>query len=140
MSRIKLTLPKEFIFDTFINVRIDDINYGGHLSNDAVLSLIHEARVRFFQHYNYTEFNVESVSLIMADTAIVYKSESFQGDQLQAFVTPDNFSRAGFDLYYRLFRPSDQQEIAHAKTGMICYDYEEERVVGVPPALKDKFQ
>ena len=46
MARIKLTLPENFNFSTNIEVRITDINYGGHLGNDSVLEIIHEARIR----------------------------------------------------------------------------------------------
>ena len=47
MSRIKLALPDRWTFSTELPVRISDINYGGHLGNDAVLALAQEARVRF---------------------------------------------------------------------------------------------
>jgi hypothetical protein len=45
----------------------EDINYGGHLGNDAVLSLVHEARVRFLKQQGYTENNIEGAGIIMAD-------------------------------------------------------------------------
>lgn len=49
MARIKIDLPKNFIFNTSLPVRIDDLNYGRHLANDRVLALAHEGRIRFFQ-------------------------------------------------------------------------------------------
>ena len=58
MARVKLALPESFSFETDIKVRISDINYGGHLGNDSVMSLIHEARLRFLEKYGYTELNV----------------------------------------------------------------------------------
>ena len=48
MARIKITLPTHVDFSTEIALRIGDINYGGHLGNDAVLALVHEARVQLF--------------------------------------------------------------------------------------------
>jgi hypothetical protein len=39
MARVKIDLPDKFIFKTEIPIRINDINYGGHLGNDAVLSI-----------------------------------------------------------------------------------------------------
>ena len=51
MERIKLNLPEQFLFSTNIAVRITDINYGGHVGNDSFLSLIHEARQQFLNHY-----------------------------------------------------------------------------------------
>ncbi len=55
MSRIKIEMPEKFIYKTEIPVRITDINYGGHLGNDSLLSIIHEARVRFLKHLEYSE-------------------------------------------------------------------------------------
>jgi acyl-CoA thioesterase FadM len=53
MPRIKIEMPEHFTYTTEMPVRISDINYGGHLSNDSIVSLIHEARVRFLAQYNY---------------------------------------------------------------------------------------
>jgi len=47
MSRVRFKLPDRFLFTTEIPLRVSDINYGGHLGNDAVLSLAQEARMRF---------------------------------------------------------------------------------------------
>jgi acyl-CoA thioesterase FadM len=47
MARIKLTLPSAFGFKTQIPVRIQDLNYGNHVSNDAILSIMHEARMQY---------------------------------------------------------------------------------------------
>ncbi len=38
MARVRLDLPDKFLFTTEIPLRVSDINYGGHLGNDAVLS------------------------------------------------------------------------------------------------------
>lgn len=70
---MKLELPNRFQFTTDLNVRIGDINYGGHLGNDAMLSLIHEARVQFLKRLRYAEHNIEGVGIIMADAVVVYK-------------------------------------------------------------------
>lgn len=77
MGRIELNMPQQYSFSTEVEVRIGDINYGGHLGNDALLSLIHEARMRYFAALGYTELSLGGVGTIMADSAIVYKSEAF---------------------------------------------------------------
>jgi acyl-CoA thioesterase FadM len=70
MERIKINLPEAFSFSTNIPVRITDLNYGGHVGNDAFLSLLHEARMQFLQQFGYSEMNVEGVGLIMSDVGI----------------------------------------------------------------------
>ncbi|NDG84238.1 MAG: thioesterase, partial [Proteobacteria bacterium] len=62
MPRIKIDLPERFAFSTELSLRITDINYGGHLGNDAVLGLVHEARVRFLKHHGFSETEIGGVS------------------------------------------------------------------------------
>ena len=51
MPRIKIDLPERFSFSTEIPIYINHINYGNHLDNSALISLVSEARVRFFKAY-----------------------------------------------------------------------------------------
>ena len=99
MARIKLTLPASFPFAATIPVRITDLNYGGHVGNDAILSILHEARMQFLRFFDYSELKIEGVSLIMSDVAIEFKAELYYGDVIKAYVTTDGFTRAGFDIY-----------------------------------------
>ena len=42
MARIKLNMPENYLFRTEIPIRITDINYGAHVGNDSLLSIIHD--------------------------------------------------------------------------------------------------
>lgn len=61
-------------------VRIRDINCANHLGNDALLSLIHEARVQFLMHYGLKESDIGGAGIIMTDRVIVYLPQAFCGD------------------------------------------------------------
>src|SRR5688572_20541413 len=124
MARIKLALPSSYSFSTLIPIRITDLNYGNHLGNDAVLSLIHEARMQYLVSKGYTELELGGVGLIMSDAAIEFKAEAFYGDVLKAYVAATDFSKVGFDLYYKLVKGEEETIVAIAKTGMICFDYQ----------------
>lgn len=134
MARVKLQLPENFLFSTTIPIRITDLNYGAHVGNDTILSLIHEARVQFLASIGYQELNIAGVGLIMGDVAIEFKKELFYGNILKAHVAAGDFSRVGFDLYYKLTVESSGAEtvVAIAKTGMVCFDYALKKVVAVP--------
>jgi acyl-CoA thioester hydrolase len=138
MSRIRIQLPENFSFSTTILIRITDLNYGGHVGNDTVLSLIHEARVQYLRSFDYGEMNFEGVGMIMIDAGIEFRSELFYGDKIKAFVVATEFSRAGFNFYYKLMK--DETVVAVAKTGMVCYDYEKKKVVSVPAAAVEKLK
>jgi acyl-CoA thioesterase FadM len=140
MPRIKIEMPEHFTYTTEMPVRISDINYGGHLSNDSIVSLIHEARVRFLAQYNYGELNVEGVGMIMTDSAVIYKAEGFHGDVLQIDVCIGDFNKYGCDFYYLLSNKKTAVEVAHAKTGMVFFDYEERKVTAVPQKFRDRMQ
>lgn len=138
MARIKIDMPDNYIFSTDLPVRISDINYGGHLSNDAMLSIIHEARVRFLSHYHYSELNIEGLGLIMTDSAIVYKAEGFHGDQLRIDVTVGDFNKYGCDIFYLISNKQTAVEVAHAKTGVVFFNYDVRKVQSVPEAFMNK--
>lgn len=142
MARIKITLPEKFLFSTKISVRITDVNYGGHVGNDAILSLIHEARLQFLKSFGYSEMELAGTSLIMADVAIEFKNEAFYGDVLSISVVANDFQRVSFDIVYKLEKETGGQVIpvAYAKTGMICYDYHQKKICAVPEAAVNSFR
>ncbi len=132
MARVKIELPKEFIFKTEIPIRINDINYGGHLGNDAVLSIAHEARLRFLKHYNFTELNVGGAGIIMVDAAVQYKAEGFYGDIILVEIAVVDITGIGCDFVYRCTKKNTGTVIAIVKTGIVFYDYKRKKVVSVP--------
>lgn len=136
MARIKIELPKHFTFSTGITVRVNDLNYGNHLSNDVYLAYMQEARMRYFAQWGFTELNLAGASVIMGDAAIVYKQECFYGEELIIEVTADDFGARSFDLFYR-FTKNNGSLVAEAKTGMVCFDYTERKTVAVPQAFID---
>jgi YbgC/YbaW family acyl-CoA thioester hydrolase len=142
MARIKIILPQHFTFSTHIRIRITDVNYGGHVGNDALLSIIHEARMQFLHSLGYTEMNMDGTGLIMADVAIEFKAEAFYGDNLFVSVTASDFTRAGFDLVYLLEKQQDNNTvtIAIAKTGMVCFDYTAKKIAALPQNALAKLQ
>ena len=140
MARIKIELPEKFIYKTEIPIRITDINYGGHLGNDSLLSIIHEARVRFLNHLGYSEANVEGNGIIMIDAGIQYKSEGFYGDELLIEIAVNDFTGIGCDFVYRLTNKNSGKEIALAKTGIVFFNYENKKIVQVPIKFKSKIE
>ena len=136
MPRAKLDLPEKFHFSTEIPVRIGDVNYNNHLGNDAVLSLIHEARVRFWNQHGYTELNIEGVGTIMSDAVVIYKLEAFYGDILNIQVAVTDLQRVGFDFVYLITNKKSGKEVALAKTGIVFFDYKKRKVVEIPAKFR----
>lgn len=139
MARIKVAIPAHTTFETKIPVRITDLNYGNHLGNDALLSMLHEARMQLLNHFGYSELNLGGASMIMADVAIEYKGEGFYGDTITFKMTFDEIHKYGFDITYHLLNQHNK-EIARAKTGMLCFNYKERKLMALPEEVKAKIE
>lgn len=138
MPRIKIDLPERFSFTTEIPIYINHINYGNHLDNSALLSLVSEARVRFFKVFGYTELNVEGCGIIVADVAVQYKSEAFHGEVLVFAMAANDFNKYGCDLVWRISDQASGREVARGKTGIMFFDYTARKAAIVPPAFVAK--
>lgn len=141
MPRVKIELPDQFSFSTTIDIRITDLNYGGHVGNDTLLSLIHEARMRFLRHYKCTEMDFAGTGLIMSDAAIEFKSELFYGDQVKVSVAITEISKISFALCYLLEKSAGgkQVTVAIARTGMVCFNYTTKKITAFPEAMHSAF-
>ena len=140
MGRVKIKFPAENpLFTATIPVRIGDINYGGHVGNDAVLSIVHESRMQLLASKGFSELNAAGNSLIMADSMVAYRGEAFYGDLLTVTIYAEEFTLVSFDLLYRITtsRNGATKDIAHCKTGMVCFDYSTRKTAAMTPELKD---
>jgi acyl-CoA thioester hydrolase len=140
VARIELNLPDDFSFSTDVRVRISDINYGNHLGNDALLSLVHEARLQFLQSRGFSELDIDGCGLILTDAVIVYKSQGFHGDLLTILAAVGDFTKYGCDFFYKVIRKNGGKEVARAKTGIVFFDYNRQKVAPVPAAFLDAFR
>lgn len=141
MARIKIELPSSYHFSTPLPVRITDLNYGGHVGNDRILGLLHEVRVQFLESLGLSEIDFAGTSLIMADVAIEFKREMHYGDVVIASIHVCGFTRAGFELLYKLELVKNQETFlaVAAKTGMVCYDYKTAKITSLPEAFSRLF-
>ncbi len=131
--RIKLKKIEKHHFTTTVKVRITDLNYGNHLSNEMALSYAQQARVDLLKHLgNWGELTLAGCGIIMTDAAVVYKAEAFAGDILEIAVAIDDISRVGFDLYYQIRNAATQKVISEVKTGIVCFDYSTHKVAAIP--------
>ena len=129
---------EKVLFETEIPVRITDLNYGNHLGNDSLVSILHEARMHFLNNIDASELDFFGVSLIMSDLAVEYKGEAFYGDTLNIKMEVGSVHKVGFDLFYEFH--NKEKLLARAKTGMICFDYSKRKVQQLPGSFIRKVQ
>ncbi|HRP74094.1 MAG TPA: thioesterase family protein [Rhodocyclaceae bacterium] len=136
MPRISIDLPARFPFSTEVQIYLSHINEAAHLDNAQLLTLVSEARQRFFQSLGYTQTQVEGVGIVVADAAVQYLSEAFHGEMLVIEMTADDFSKYGCDLVYRIRERDSGREVARGKTGIVFFDYAARKVAPVPSAFR----
>ncbi|MBM3115581.1 acyl-CoA thioesterase [Jeongeupia naejangsanensis] len=131
MPRLKLTLPAQADFHCALAVRVTDLNYGGHLGNQALLGLLHEARLQYLLALGFDELGTDACpGLIQCDALVSFRGEAFLGDLLTIKLTATDFERTHFDLYYEV-RTNDRL-IAQAKTNLAFFDYRTRKTAAIP--------
>lgn len=132
MPRLQFDLPDQFVFATDIQIYISHVNQGGHLDNAQLLTLVSEARVRFFKSLGYRESNVAGFPIVVGDLVAQYKSEGFHGETMRVRMVPQDFNRYGFDLVYCMDCVDTAREVARGKIGIVFVDVQTRKVAPVP--------
>ena len=93
MARVKFEVQELEVFQTTIGARVDDVNYGGHLGNDSVLTLCHEARIRFLNEIGQSKSELYGKGIIMTDAIVIYEGEGSLGDQIEVTICIDDIGK-----------------------------------------------
>ena len=128
-------LPR-YDFHTDVQIYISHVNQGGHLDNAQLLTLVSEARVRFFQALGYREGHIEGTAVVVGDLMAQYKSEGYHGETLRIEVAPRELSRCALDLVWRVSEASQGREVARGKTGLVFIDPASKRAATIPDAVR----
>lgn len=132
MLKYKISPLTHAIFNTILEVRIYDVNYGNHLGHDSLISLIHEARVRFFKSFGYSESNIHGLGILITNLVVNYLSEAFYSDKIIINIGIDNISKTSMDLVYEVKNVETNKDIGRAVTTVTFYHYEQRKVCRVP--------
>lgn len=140
MPRLSIDLPASFIFRASIPIRASDLNYGNHVGHDSIVTLMQEARILFYRKMGFiNELSFSGpVGQVIADIAVIYKSESFLGDILVCKLAVTEFNKYGFDLVYLILNEETGKEVARGKTGIVCFNYDLRKIAPIPQRLTDK--
>lgn len=139
MARVELQLPEQFYYTITITVRMTDLNPGGHVGNDQMISLLSEARYRFFYHYGLDEFSLSEHGIIITDLVTTYKSESFAQENLKFEVGLMDFNKYGADIIFRVTKHPTGQIVALAKQGFVFFNHTVHKVAPMPEDFRRQF-
>ena len=128
--RFKIQLPEKKHYSCSLKITIDQINYGNHLSNDKVLVLCHEARIRFLSEQGLSELDCFGAGFIITDAQMEFIAEGKHGDELTIDLYIDLHSEIAFDFYHHMY--TKERSIAKVKAGMLFFDYHKKKVRRIP--------
>ena len=132
MSRIKLIEQESYEFHFATRLQPRDINYGGHLGNDSLISLLGTARVNMLFSLGMSEGQLGDgqTGVIMSDLVVNFRAEAFMLDEIVVDTHIGEFSRTGFRIFHRLKK--EEILVALAETGMITFNYSIRKIATVP--------
>jgi acyl-CoA thioester hydrolase len=139
MARIDITLPEQFAFSTEISLNEGHVNYRGHLDNVLLLSVVSEARQRFFESIGQSDLESAGFGIVIADAAVQYRSEAFHGETVLVQMTAGDFTSKGCDLPWRMTEKDSGREVARGKIGIVFFDYATRKAVLVPESFRQRF-
>jgi acyl-CoA thioesterase FadM len=132
MPRIKLKKLDRYDFIYEREIKVGDINYGGHLGNDSIVTITHEARLDMMRRMGISELDLGDgkTGIIMADLAINFLGEGFMFDKLIIESAIGEIGNSGFRVFHYFHRGDDA--VALAETGIVAFNYSERRVARLP--------
>lgn len=122
----------EFRFSIPYDVRVADVNYGGHVANSAVLNFFQDARIAYLSHLGpYSELDLgEGCGIILPEAHVKYMAEMFLGDRLQISVAVREVRNSAMVMAYRIER--EGTATAQGTTNLVCFDYAARRPRRLP--------
>ena len=136
MAKVEIKLPDKFDVAFDVEVRMSDVNAGGHVGNHCLVSMLNEAHLRFMKAKGFPDLLVDGKAFINVDLAVVYRTESFYGDVLRIEAAAADLNKYGCDIVCRVTNKTQKRVAATAKMGMIFFDYQTRKVAEVPEAFK----
>jgi acyl-CoA thioesterase FadM len=140
MPKVKLKKQDKYEFVYEVSLKVRDINYGGHLGNDSLVSLTHEARLDFLKQMGFDELNLGDgkTGIIMSDLVVNYLDEAFMFDKIRILSHIDEISSYGFRVFHNFIK--NDKSIALAETGIVAFDYSSGHIAEIPQVFLEKLK
>ncbi len=138
MPRIKLTEKSAYSFSTNCTVRLDDINFGGHVDNATLVIFLNEARVRYLKQFGSSGWDMGdgTTGIIIGDLSINYKSEIFYGNEITIDCEIDEIEEKSFRMFYRV--RNNGATAAIAESGIVGLNLKEKKTGKIPDVFIEK--
>lgn len=127
MENFRFTMP--------YRVRIADINYGGHVSNAAVLSFFQDGRIGYLAAIGgFSEMDIGGCGIILPEAHAQYRAEMFLNEDLVIGVRIESLKNSSFIMAYRIERAG--VVTAEGTTALVAFDYQKRRPCRMPEVFR----
>lgn len=126
-----------FVFETVMRVRNTEIGIGQHLTIDAMVALLAEARARFLYSKGIKEINSDYHGFVITDVATHFLSRARAREELLFEVGVENLHANGGDFIFKVTRMFDSSEVARAVMGFVAYDYRLNKEIPLTDTLRE---
>lgn len=110
------------------------------MANESIASYVNEARFRFIKEMGFpSELDIDGVSLIMADSATIFKHEGFFGDEVKIKVAIEQVGKSSFEMIFVFDNLTQGNTLAISKAGMVFYDYQNRKSTPMPERFRSRF-
>lgn len=115
------------MFEMEYEVRVSDINYGGHMGNEVALIIFQQARIELFKSIGFSEMNVgDGVATIQKNAQVEYLGECHLGDRLKVRIVNIDLKRSNINIFYEVY--SDEKTVLTGSTLIVAYRYSERKI------------
>ncbi|MCL7929560.1 acyl-CoA thioesterase [Halomonas llamarensis] len=136
MERVTLDFPGEALIHRHpLAVRVTDMNYGRHLGHDALVSLLHEARLQALLALDLPEWDLAGYPSVVVDLAVQYQSEAHCPDMLVVETAVPMPAGKALTVYHRVLKQDSEQVVATARLNLLLIDPAQGRPVAIPEAV-----
>jgi len=127
--------PINYRFFIPYTVRVSDVNYGGHVSNAAVLSFFQDARIAYLKQFGCSELDIGGCGIILPEAHVYYLAEMFLGEELRIGVRVSELRNSAFVMEYEIERSGTST--ARGTTNLVAYDYQAKKPSRLPEVFRE---
>ena len=136
MAKVQIRIPDKIIYSRKMEVRSGDISGALHLGNHILVSYLNDTLYLFLRENGVAEPYIDGATFINSDLAVVYKSESFLGNQLRIDLSVGRLGKYGCDLFFKITNETTGKKAAVAKMGMLFFNYNHKKPTAMTEAFK----
>lgn len=130
-----------FAFKHSLKVRFRDVDMLGHVNNAVYFTYLEESRVAFFGSLGYQADHFKTrCPIILAEASCQYKSPSYVDEMLDIYIRVSEIRNASFIMEYEIKEQRSDRLVAAAKTALVTFDYENQKVIPIPETLRKKLE